>query len=151
MAVRRYLERCAALRRCREPMMEETMRYLALIYTAEVDPATVPPEAAAAELAAYDAFTRECVERGVLRAGEALRPTSSATTVRVRDGRALVSDGPFAETKEALGGFYLLDCADLDTALELAAKIPGAARGSVEVRPIWELIDTGTPPATTDR
>jgi len=74
-----------------------------------------------------------------MRGGEALQPTSSATTVRVRESRTIVSDGPFAETKEALGGFYLLECADLDGAIELAAKIPGAARGSIEVRPIWEL------------
>ena len=115
------------------------MRYLALIYTPEVDPATVPPEAIAAENAAYAVFTREARERDMMRAGEALQPTSSATTVRIRDGRTIVSDGPFAETKEALGGFYLLECPDLDTAIELAAKIPGANYGSIEVRPIWEL------------
>ena len=126
------------------------MRYLALIYTPEVDPATVPPEALAAEQAAYDAFGREAVERGAMRGGEALQPTTSATTVRVRDGRTLVSDGPFAETKEALGGYYLLDCADLDTALELAAKIPGAVHGSIELRPIWELMEGGAAPASSD-
>jgi hypothetical protein len=128
-------------------MMEETMRYLALIYTPEVDPATVPPETIAAENAAYAVFTREARERDMMRAGEALQPTSSATTVRIRDGRTIVSDGPFAETKEALGGFYLLECPDLDTAIELAAMIPGAAYGSIEVRPIWEL-ETSMP--TTD-
>ena len=115
------------------------MRYLALIYTPEIDPATLPPEALSAENDAYSAFTREARERDMMRAGEALLPTSTATTVRVRDGRTIVSDGPFAETKEALGGFYLLECADLDTAIEMAAKIPGATRGSIEVRPIWEL------------
>jgi len=115
------------------------MRYLVLIYTPEVDPASVPPEDYQSEMAAYAAFTEECRERGVMRGGEALQPTSSATTVRVRESRTIVSDGPFAETKEALGGFYLLECADLDGAIELAAKIPGAARGSIEVRPIWEL------------
>ena len=115
------------------------MRYLVLIYAPEVDPASMPPEAAEEEFRAYRAFTRECAERGYLQAGEALEPTSTATTVRVRDGRTLLSDGPFAETKEALGGFYLLECPDLDTVLEMAAKIPGAAGGSIEVRPIWEL------------
>jgi hypothetical protein len=88
---------------------------------------------------AYNAFTREVNERGVMRGGEALLPTTSATTVRVRDGETIVQDGPYAETKEALGGYYLLDCRDLDEAIELAAKIPGATRGAIEVRPIWEL------------
>lgn len=114
------------------------MRYLLLIYTPEVDPATVPAEQARAQTEAYGAFTREIRERKVMEAGEALQPTASATTVRVRDGRTLVTDGPFAETKEALGGFYLIDAKDLDEALELAAKIPGAEHGSIEVRPIWE-------------
>lgn len=115
------------------------MQYLLLIYSEEIDPATLSPEAQAAEMGDYRAFTQTVVDRGYMRGGEALEPTATATTVRVRDGRTLVSDGPFAETKEALGGFYLLDCPDLDTAIEMAALIPGAARGSIEVRPIWEL------------
>ena len=78
-----------------------------------------------------------------MRGGDALEPTATATTVRVRDGRTIISDGPFAETKEALGGYYLIDCPDLDSAIELAAQIPGAARGSIEIRPIWELPDVG--------
>jgi hypothetical protein len=119
--------------------MEAPMRYLLLIYTPEVDPASVPPEAAASSHEAYGAFTREIRDRGVMEAGEALQPTPSATTVRIRDGRTLVTDGPFAETKEALGGFYMVDVKDLDEALELAAKIPGAREGAIEVRPIWEL------------
>lgn len=125
------------------------MRYLALIYTPEVDPATIPPEALVAQNAAYAIFTREAQERGAMLAGEALEPTTAATTVRVREGRTLVSDGPFAETKEALGGYYLLECPDLDTAIELAAKIPGAAYGSIEIRPIWELA-TSMPTTTAD-
>jgi hypothetical protein len=115
------------------------MQYLLLIYTEEVDPATVPAADQAAEMEAYRAFTREVTERGFMRGGDALEPTATATTVRVREGRTLISDGPFAETKEALGGYYLVDCPDLDTAIELAAKIPAAANGSIEVRPIWEL------------
>ena len=71
-----------------------------------------------------------------MQGGEALQPTTTATTVRVRDGEALVTDGPFAETKEDLGGFYLFECQDLDEAIELAARIPGAQHGSIEVRPI---------------
>ncbi len=75
----------------------------------------------------------------MLQGGERLRPTTDATTVRVRNGETLSTDGPFAETKEQLAGFYLVDCKDLDEAIEVAAKIPGARTGSIEVRPIWEL------------
>jgi hypothetical protein len=75
----------------------------------------------------------------VLQGGERLRPTADATTVRVRDGEVLASDGPFAETKEQIGGYYVVDCKDLDEAVEVAAKIPGARFGSIEVRPIWEM------------
>ena len=114
------------------------MRYLMLIYTPEVDPSTVSPEQRAATSAQYGVFTREVRDRNVMEGGEALQATSSATTVRVRDGKTLVTDGPYAETKEALGGYYLLDVKDLDEALELAAKIPGAQWGAIEVRPIWE-------------
>jgi hypothetical protein len=114
------------------------MRYLLLIYEVErpVEPA---PDVAMAELQRYSAFTQETHSRGVYRAGEALEPTNTATTVRVRDGRTVVTDGPFAETKEFLGGFYLLDCRDLDEAIELAGQIPAVERGSIEIRPIWEL------------
>ena len=76
--------------------------------------------------------------RGVLRSGERLRPTTDATTVRVRAGEVLVADGPFAETKEQVGGYYLVDCRDLDEAIEVASKIPAAGHGTIEVRPIWE-------------
>jgi hypothetical protein len=114
------------------------MRYLLLIYTAESD--EQPPEDIAnASHAAYAAFTADVRGRGLLEAGEALSPTSTATTVRVVDGQIVATDGPFAETKEALGGFYLITARDLDEAIEIAAKIPAAAFGSIEVRPIWEL------------
>jgi hypothetical protein len=124
----------------RPPSHQEAhaMRYLLLIYTPEPTEA-VPDEAMQEENAAYGAFTREVRERGLLEAGEALQSTSTATTVRVRDGNTVTTDGPFAETKEALGGFYLIDAKDLDEAIELAARIPGAKHGSIEVRPIWEL------------
>ena len=114
------------------------MRYLLLIYAPEAA-TPPPPEVAQKEMEAYGAFTSEITERGLMKAGEALEPTSTATTVRVRDGRTVTTDGPFAETKEALGGFYLIDARDLDEAIEIAAKIPGAKHGSIEVRPIWEL------------
>ena len=114
------------------------MRYLLLIYTAESD---VPPaeDAANASHAAYGAFTSDIKARGLFLAGEALTPTSTATTVRIVDGETVTTDGPFAETKEALGGFYLIEARDLDQAIEIAAKIPAAALGSIEIRPIWEL------------
>jgi hypothetical protein len=118
--------------------LEAGMKYLLMIYGAEVDPATVPPEQARQVAADYDVFTQEIARRGVLLGGEALQPTTAATSVRVQNGRAVITDGPFAETKEALTGFYLVDVADLDEALELAKKIPGANWGSIEVRPIWE-------------
>ena len=113
------------------------MRYLLLIYTEE--PTEAPPaDAIAAQTAGYNAFSNEIRERGLFEAGEALHPTTSATTVRVRDGETVTTDGPFAETKEALGGFYLVSAKDLDEAIELAAKIPGAKHGSIEFRPIFD-------------
>jgi hypothetical protein len=115
------------------------MRYLLLIYAPEVDDSLIPPEEQQRTLEAYNAFGREASDRKVMLGGEALAPTSSATTVRVRNGETLMTDGPYAETKEALGGYYLLDVKDLDEALEFAAKIPGAQAGAIEVRPIWEF------------
>ena len=90
-------------------------------------------------LTRYGAFTEEVRDRGKLVAADRLQPTSTATTVRIRDGETLVTDGPFAETKEQLGGFYLLDCENLDEALAYAQKIPAAEFGSIEVRPIWAM------------
>jgi hypothetical protein len=119
------------------------MQYLLLIYAPELpNQADIPPEVFQQQLAECDAFTKATRERGAMLAGEALQPTETATSVRVRDGATLVTDGPFAETKEALGGFYLLECKDLDEAIELAAKIPGAKQGTIEVRPIWQLPET---------
>jgi hypothetical protein len=112
------------------------MRYLLLIYTQEQ--LEMSGDETGAEFAAYDTFTKELRDRGIYQAGEALRPTSTATTVRVRDGQTVTTDGPFAETKEALGGFYMVDATDLDDAIQLAAKIPGAKHGSIEIRPIFE-------------
>jgi hypothetical protein len=114
------------------------MRYLLLIYAEESD-APPPDDVAAASHQAYAAFTADIKARGLFEAGEALTPTSTATTVRVVDGDTVATDGPFAETKEALGGFYLIEARDLDEAIEVAAKIPAAKEGSIEVRPIWEL------------
>ena len=87
-------------------------------------------------MAGYVAFTEMVEKLGLLRGSARLLPTSSATTVRVRDGKTLTTDGPFAETKEQFGGYYLLDCKDLDQAIEMAAQIPTARDGSIEVRPL---------------
>jgi hypothetical protein len=108
--------------------------YIALTYTADVD-WTAPEQAA--EMAEYRAFGQAA--RAIIRGGAALYPSATATTVRVRGGKGgdvVASDGPYAETKEVLTGFYLLDCADLDEAIATAAKLPAAWNGAVEVRPI---------------
>jgi hypothetical protein len=114
------------------------MRYALLICTEENVQAALGPDERAALMAQYEAFGQEMAARGVLQGGERLRPTTEATTVRVQGGEVLVSDGPFAETKEQMGGYYLVDCTDLDEAIEVASKIPAAAHGTIEVRPIWE-------------
>ena len=112
------------------------MQYLLTIYIDESAMGDATPEQALAMTEAYEALTAELKESGAFVGGDGLQPTSTATTVRVRDGEPLLTDGPFAETREQLAGFYLLDCGDLDDAVRWAAKIPGAARGSVEVRPV---------------
>jgi hypothetical protein len=115
------------------------MRYICLIYSSEEGIDQVTPEQWQAVIDAYNAFGSAARAAGVVRETEALQPTTTATTVRVRDGKSLITDGPFAETKEALGGYYVLECKDLDEALAWAAKIPGAQYGCVEVRPLMEL------------
>jgi hypothetical protein len=114
------------------------MQYLVLIYSEEssepVDPAQI-----GAVMEEYNAYTQMLRDRGAYVSGEALQPTATATTVRVRDGQTLTTDGPFAETKEALGGFYLVEAKDLDEALALGAACPGAKWGSIEVRPIIDF------------
>jgi hypothetical protein len=114
------------------------MRYLLLIYGSEDVPDPTPDEQGAV-MAAYNAFTEHIRSKNAYLGGEALEPTATATTVRVRDGRTLTTDGPFAETMEALGGYYLVEAKDLDEAIDFAARIPGAQNGSIEVRPIWEI------------
>ena len=113
------------------------MRYALLIYGDESAGSQASKEEQEAVMTAYNAFGERYKEQIV--GGEALLETSSATTVRVRNGKSLTTDGPFAETKEQLGGFYLVNCNDLDEALQIAANIPGALRGSIEVRPIMEF------------
>jgi hypothetical protein len=115
------------------------MRYALLICSDETAMDAVSPKEAEASMAKYMAWGEEMGKRGVLQGGERLRPTTDATCVQVRDGDVLTSDGPFAETKEQIGGFYLVDCKNLDEAIEVASKIPGASIGTIEVRPIWEM------------
>ena len=115
------------------------MRYILLICEDETATQAASPAEGEAMMADYMNFGDEMGKRGVLKTGERLRPTTDATTVQVRDGKVLTSDGPFAETKEQIGGFYLVDCKDVDEAIEVAAKIPGARIGTIEVRPIWEM------------
>jgi hypothetical protein len=112
------------------------MKFLLTIYGEESGWGEASPEEIGQVMAAYEAFGRAAAEAGVLVGGEGLQPTSTATTVRVRDNETLTTDGPFAETREQLGGYYLLDCSDLDDAIGWAARIPGAQNGSVEVRPV---------------
>lgn len=117
------------------------MRYMMLIYSQENEAAT--PEDMRAVAATHKAVMEEARERGVFRAADPLQSSTTATTVRVHDGAAIITDGPFAETKEHLAGYYILDCEDLDEALTWAAKIPTAcagASGCVEVRPIREYL-----------
>jgi len=116
----------------------DPMKYMLLIHT---DPSAYDPAKGEAIHAEYFAFTQEILASGEMLSGEALQPAETATTVRVRSGKSSSTDGPYAETKEVLGGYYIVDVKDLDRALELAAKIPDARTGSVEVRPVQEMPD----------
>jgi hypothetical protein len=115
------------------------MQYLLLIYGAEAGMKDAGAADRDAMFKAYGEFTKSIIQTGHMKAGDALQPTSTATTVRVRDGKTLSTDGPFAETKEQLGGYYLIEARDLDEATKIAARIPGARVGSVEVRPVMQL------------
>jgi hypothetical protein len=119
------------------------MKYAFTIYGDEAQREAASEEDRNATSQAYGMLTQEMQQKGVLLAGEGLYPTQTATTVRVRDGERSVTDGPFAETKEQLGGFYVLDCKDLDDAIEWAAKIPGAQQGSIEIRPVMVFDEAG--------
>lgn len=112
------------------------MQYMCLIYSMEGTGPQPGTEEFGAYIQEYQKFTQLCVDGGVMKAGDALQPSATATTVTRENGSIEISDGPFAETKEQLGGYYLLDCKDLDQALEYAAKIPTAEHGRVEVRPV---------------
>jgi hypothetical protein len=115
------------------------MQYMLLIYSNEAAMASVPEATIKETLAAYMAYTQAMVQAGVMVAGDRLRPGSTATTVRTEGGKTQVLDGPYAETKEQLGGYYLIEAPDLDAALSWAKRCPGAMYGAVEVRPIWTM------------
>ena len=115
------------------------MKYMLLIYDDPNAWASMTEEETNAIMGEYWAYSEEVAAAGVMVGGDALQPTTTATTVRVRDGQTLSTDGPFAETKEQLGGFYLVDVANLDEALAWAAKIPSARIGSIEVRPVTDM------------
>ncbi len=119
------------------------MKYAFTIYGDESQRESATPEQQQQVSQAYAAVTQEMEEKGVFVAGEGLYPTATATSVRVRDGEQDVTDGPFAETKEQLGGFYVLDVKDLDEAIGWAAKIPGSQFGSVEIRPVMVFDEAG--------
>ena len=112
------------------------MKYLCLIYDDEKTWGTMPKEQSDAMMGEYGAFTEGIKKSGHYVGGDALQPTSTATTVRVRGGKVSTTDGPFAETKEQLGGYYLITAKDLNDAIQVASRIPSAKMGSVEVRPI---------------
>jgi hypothetical protein len=114
----------------------ETMQYLLLIYNAESNWASMTEADTAKMRQEFRVFTQSIIDSGNYKGGNELHPTSKATTVRVQDGKTLVTDGPFAETKEQLGGYYLIEAADLDEATAIAARIPSANMGPIEVRPI---------------
>ena len=121
------------------------MKYLLTIYNDESGFANATPEDVQQVMAAYEAFGREVTEAGAMLGGEGLQPSGTATTVQVREGNTITSDGPFADTREQLGGYYLLDCRDLDEAIRWAAKIPGALNGTIEIRPVMDYEAMGTP------
>jgi hypothetical protein len=114
----------------------KAMQYLLAIYRSEAELGKLSQADRKQMMADYGAFTQSIVQSGHFKAGDGLQPSTTATTVRVRDGKILTTDGPFAETREQLGGYYLVEAKDLDTAIGIAARIPGAKNGSIEVRPV---------------
>ena len=112
------------------------MQYLLMIYRNEADLGKMGQADRKQMMEDYGTFTQSIIQSGHFKAGDGLQPTTTATTVRVREGKTLTTDGPFAETREQLGGYYLVDAKDLDAAIAIAARIPGAKTGSIEVRPV---------------
>jgi hypothetical protein len=115
------------------------MQYMLLIHSSEARMQAATQDDVGRMTAAYAAYTEAMSKAGILLSGNRLRPANSATMVRVVDGKTQVLDGPYAETKEQLGGYYLIEVADLDAALSWASRCPGASNGAIEVRPIWPM------------
>ena len=115
------------------------MRYLCLIYQSEKAMSNISEDEMKQMMADYGAFTEDIQKKGFFLDGNPLESVTTATTVRVRDGKTLTTDGPFAETKEQLGGYYMIQCNDLDEAISVASRIPGARYGTVEIRPVMEM------------
>jgi hypothetical protein len=115
------------------------VRYMLLIYGDERQWTELSEEESAAEMGRWEAYGKDIEGEGILRGGDALHPTAAATTVRVRNGETQVTDGPFAETREQLGGYYMIECDSIDQAIDAARRIPSVDSGSVEVRPIMEF------------
>jgi hypothetical protein len=118
---------------------ETTMQYLLMIYGNEARMAAAPTEAVTQMSAAYVAYTEALKKAGAYVGGERLKPVQTATTVRIAEGKTKVLDGPYADTKEQLGGYYVIEAADMDAAISWAARCPGASTGTMEVRPIWPM------------
>ncbi len=115
------------------------MRYMCLIYGDEKVCEEMPKAEFNAYVGEYAALSRELTESGQLLAGDPLQSAKTGATVRVRDGKTSVTDGPFIETKETLGGYFMIQARDLNEAIQIAARIPGARHGAVEVRPVWDM------------
>jgi hypothetical protein len=115
------------------------MQYILLIYGNEAGMQAASKADIERMMTAYGAYTEAMKKAGILVAGDRLKPSSTGSTVRVADGKTKVLDGPYAETKEQLGGYYLINVPDLDAALSWAARCPGAAHGTIEVRPVWGM------------
>jgi len=122
-----------------QPTTEDAMKYMLLIYRNEAEMLGAGKEEVEQTMGAYMAYTEALKKAGILTGGDRLQPATSATTVRVAGGKSKVLDGPYAETKEQLGGYYLIDVPDLDAALSWAARCPGAGLGTIEVRPLWVM------------
>jgi hypothetical protein len=123
----------------RSDFKELSMEYMLLIHADPAGMRALREAERTTALAAYGAYTEALRQAGVMRSGERLRDAEAATTVKVRDGKTEVLNGPFIETREQLGGFYMIDVPDLDAALSWAARCPGASHGAIEVRPVWAM------------
>jgi hypothetical protein len=141
LSKRRKIERLCLERgaKARPFKRSRTMEYLLLIHSDEKAMQAATQEETGSILAAYGAYMKAMGDAGVNKGGQRLRPTSTATTVRVQNGKTQVLNGPYAEVKEQLGGYFLIDAPDLDAAISWAARCPGAQYGAIEVRPIWEM------------